>query len=344
MGADPRRQVRAATLVDMSTGIGLEIAPLDNPIASKDHSDVHYVDIVDTAALRRKYGDDPNVGTDEIAEVDFALQDPDGRIRSLPETLRKDALYDWVVASHVIEHTPDLIGWLAEVAEVMVDDGLFLLMIPDRRYTFDVLRPQTTVGQILQAHTAADTVPSERAVYDHIRSFVSVTAPDLWASSAARDYPRQFTLEEAAELRRRVLETGEYSDSHVWMFTPTVFVEQIVDLCQLGLCDFTIERIVPTAFNELEFSAVLRRLPRGLGGEELATARARGMQSFAEEPTGTTLTSGPDNEDRPVPGGKSEGSYPAHTVPAIALSDRELSLIHWKRRIIGRVRSGRRHS
>jgi hypothetical protein len=318
-------------MTDLGRGTGLEIGPLDSPIALRSACDVRYVDVVDTAGLRDKYRDDPNVVTEEIVEVDYALQAPDGTIRSLAEVVREDAPFEWAVASHVIEHVPDLIGWLGEIAEVVADGGHLVLMVPDRRFSFDARRPQTTVGQILQAHSMADTVPSERAVFDHFRSYVDVPTPDLWAGASGEAYPLVFTLEHAEEMRRLAVGDGQYVDSHVWMFTPSVFVEQIVELGSLGLCDFVVDQIVPTRFNEVEFYASLERLPRGLTPEQASAARARGVRSVVDDPApplvqSPDLVATPPLPDQPVEGGT-------------VLSARELRLLHLKRRVMARLRS-----
>src|ERR1035437_3622047 len=69
---------------------------------------------------------------------------------------------------------------------------------------------------------------TERAVFDHFRSYVTVPTSDLWAGKPGSDFPKVFSFDEAAAMRQRTLDTGEYTDSHVWMFTPAVFVDQIV--------------------------------------------------------------------------------------------------------------------
>jgi SAM-dependent methyltransferase len=330
-------------LQDMTQGRGLEIGPLDSPIALKASSDVRYVDIVGSAALHEKYRDDPNVDVASIVDVDFALQDPDGGIHSLPEVAGGDGPYDWVVASHVIEHVPDLIAWLDEVGQVVVDGGQLVLMIPDRRFTFDVLRSQTTVGQMLQAHTSRDVVPSERAVYDHFRSYVDVPATDLWSGRPGTDYPRVFSLDRASALRGQVLETGEYIDSHVWLFTPAVFVEQIVELGMLGLCDFVVAAITPTLVNDLEFFASLRRLPRGLTAGERREAQSSGAQipTGADNGTGEAASAvARDTHHRPGEPSASAGDGPADAgAKSVALSAREERLIMLKRRALTRIRS-----
>ncbi|MBA3780525.1 MAG: methyltransferase domain-containing protein [Nocardioides sp.] len=72
--------------------------------------------------------------------------------------------YAWGIASHVIEHIPDLVGWLAQLADVVADDGVLVLAVPDKGYGFDAHRPLTTVGQILAAHEEGHTRPGVPSV------------------------------------------------------------------------------------------------------------------------------------------------------------------------------------
>lgn len=175
-------------------GTGLEVGPLNRPVALKSLCAVRYVDVFDADTIRHHYRDDPNVNVADIPDLDFCLHTADGQIQSLPEAVGDAAPFQWIVASHVVEHVPDLIGWLDEIAQVLADDGRLVLAVPDRQYTFDVLRPATTVGQILQAHADRDRTPSVRAVFDHFRSVVSASAADLWAGEHPTEDDRMYNL------------------------------------------------------------------------------------------------------------------------------------------------------
>jgi hypothetical protein len=185
------------------------------------------------------------------------------------------------VASHVVEHVPDIISWLAEIAEVLVDGGQLLLVIPDRRFTFDILRPSTTVGQMLQSHELRETRPSVRAVYDMFHSAVTVGAGDAWEGAVPGPEDRRHSLAETTNQVQRT-RNGGYVDCHVWTFTPESFVEQIAELGALELCDLVVETIVSTAQNDIEFYAVLRRLPRGASGEELTATRTASVVEVSD--------------------------------------------------------------
>lgn len=257
---DPRQQ-RYWQLHDFAVGRGLEIGPLHRTIVRRDAADVRYVDVQDQAGLRAHYHGDAAVDPALIPEIDYVLLREDGSARTLAEATVDGAPFAWVMASHVIEHVPDLIGWLGELAEITQDDGVLVLAVPDRRYCFDVLRPPTTVGQMLAAHRDGDTRPSIRAVYDYFAGVVDNHARDLWAGRTP-DYSRRLhTLDQATE-RVAATEAGEYVDCHVWLFSPQSLVEQLHELRITGRSEWMVEEVVETAPQDVEFRVRLRRLPR----------------------------------------------------------------------------------
>lgn len=262
-----RRQKRLWALHDFSVGRGLEIGPLHNRVLYPEQADVHYLDLLDQQGLRTKYAAHPDVYKSQIPEIDYVLFD-DERVRSIPETIGDDDPFDWVVASHVIEHVPDVIGWLQQVAEVTVDGGRLVLVVPDRRYCFDIHRPGTTVGQMLLEHELGSTVPSVRAVYDAKRSHTGRFPPVLaWRGQPPRYDSRQWTLEQVlGEVDRA--RCGEYVDCHVWAFTSGSLVEQLVELRRMGLSPWVVESVQPPPRKKVEFIVVLRRTARGEDASE----------------------------------------------------------------------------
>jgi SAM-dependent methyltransferase len=274
------RRARLMKLVNFSKGRGLEIGPLHSPIVTTDVADVCYVDVFSQDQLRANYANDSNVNVGDIPEMHFVLSGPEG-VRSLSEAVRPAAPFDWVVASHVVEHVPDVISWLAEIAKVLDDGGQLLLVVPDRRFSFDIRRPSTTVGQMLQSYELQETRPSVRAVYDLFRNAVTVAADAAWRGEIPGHEARIHGLAGTMGHVQRARD-GEYVDCHVWTFTPASFVEQIAELGVLELCDFVVERIVPTAQDDIEFYAVLRRLPRGLTRDDLEAAPAAAVLEISD--------------------------------------------------------------
>lgn len=269
-----RRREQFRRLHDFSRGRGLEIGPLDSPIAVVGESDVRYVDVYPTAGVRDHYAADPNVLVELVPEIHYALIEGD-RVQTLSEAAARDAPYDWVMASHVIEHVPDVIGWLRELATLVTEEGALVLAVPDRRYCFDVHRPPTTTGQAIAAHDRGDTRPSIRAVYDFMQSAVFADTAGLWRGErppSRGDRMHQLHQTRAAMDRARA---GEYVDSHVWTWTPDELLTLLRDLRELDLCDWYVEQLVELP-SSVEFHAVMRRLPPGKSPSEAVVPETPG--------------------------------------------------------------------
>ena len=88
-------------------GAGLEIGPSHNPIAPKAKGfNVHILDHASAAELRNKY-QGHGVNLDNIEEVDFVWHG-----EPFPELIGKTGCYDWIIASHVIEHVPNFVSYI----------------------------------------------------------------------------------------------------------------------------------------------------------------------------------------------------------------------------------------
>lgn len=265
------RQIRAGRVlrhIDVSRGRGLEVGPLNHPFVDRAEADVRYVDVHPAEMLRADYAAHTGFDAQSVVDVDHWLITEDGQVRSLPEATADSAPFDWAVASHVIEHVPDLITWLNDVAEVLVDDGLLALVIPDRRYTFDAIRAPTSLGQVLQARHDRDVRPSVRAVFDSTYYARNVPPKDQWHEGAVKDAPPVHPAAYIAEQLERAKAGREYLDAHVWVWTPEELVAQLQALAEFRLIDFAIHAVMPTPDNGIEFYVTLRRLGRELSPEQ----------------------------------------------------------------------------
>lgn len=57
--------------------------------------------------------------------------------------------YDFVLSSHMLEHTANPIQALLEWKRLLVDEGVLVLVLPDKRHTFDHRRPVTTLMHLV---------------------------------------------------------------------------------------------------------------------------------------------------------------------------------------------------
>jgi SAM-dependent methyltransferase len=260
--------------VDASAASLLELGALDRPLAIGPQ--VRYADHLSTAGLIAKYGADPAVTKDSIVQVDYVL---DGRRLS---DIVGDQRFDGVVASHVIEHVPDVIGWLSELAEVLRPGGKVYLYIPDGRYCFDHRRPPTTPGQLLDATLARRKTPSPGAVLDALGLFHHADARQLWRDPAAPAGAAHAANTRVWDFVRSA-EAGDYLDVHCHVFTPAAFLDSLRLLIEGDLIAFGVADFADTAVDELEFLVTLELSPLPPGPERRAALLAT-LPSLAAPP------------------------------------------------------------
>jgi SAM-dependent methyltransferase len=305
---------------------GLEIGPLDKPRFAKGEFRVQYVDHASREDLVAKYATDDAMRDhlDEIVDVDFVWSGD----TTLAQAVGDEAPFDYVFASHVMEHAPDLIGWLREIAAVLRDGGLLCLAVPDKRLCFDVNRGLTEIGDLVDAHLRGLRAPGYRQIWDFHSKIVEVDAAALWAGTA--DYSGQWRQDLdpdqwAYELCLKHRDTGEYIDGHCQVFTPASFLDVYAHLVALDLIDYRIATFVPSAPGTIEFRVVLEKLPA-----DRAPAERRAIQ----------LASIPELVDTvPPPPPSPPGSAPRTNPTFFVVTPREEALIRSKRRT---VEAGRR--
>ena len=212
---------------------GLEIGPSYNPIAARRLG--YHVDVLDhtsTEGLRSKYANEPNIDVGLIEEVDFVWTDG-----SLCETVGAVASYDYIVASHVIEHTPDFLGFLNQCSALLKSDGRIVLAVPDKRRCFDACRPLTSLGEILQAHHEGRTRHTPATAFDHVAYMVTLDGRSGWARGADGCVAMANDLGFAKAVYERSLSDPAYHDFHAWVFTPSSFRLIMSDLAAIGETD-----------------------------------------------------------------------------------------------------------
>jgi SAM-dependent methyltransferase len=254
---NPVRAVRAA-----------EIGPLNRPLLGKTAVGpggvVFYVDHCDTDTLRAKWANDPSVDT-AVLHVDAVWGDVDLRGAIDRSALAVDqgligAPLDFVVASHVIEHVPDVVSWLQEIAHVLRPDGRLRLAVPDKRFTFDLLRQPSSLAQVCEAYVCRWRRPSPGQILDFAINEVVVDQQQAWRGEVDRAALRHpHTLAGAMAVARDSADNGTYHDVHCWVFTPDSFAALFEALAREGLVPFACERLIDTPEPELEFYAWLRR-------------------------------------------------------------------------------------
>ncbi len=206
---------------------------------------IRYVDYLPTEELRASQ-QDPSVVVADIVDVDIVWG-----ARSLRELVGEPV--DYVLASHVIEHVPDLIGWLLELHDVLRPGGTLGLAIPDRRFTFDLWRRESTLAEMVEAYLLRLRRPSVRQVFDAASLAVPVDPAAAWRADLREGAPPSGKLAAAFGLARSLAEAPRHIDAHCWVFTPASFLDGVEALLRLGVFPYTIAEFRPTEPGSLEF-------------------------------------------------------------------------------------------
>lgn len=222
-----------------ASGTGLEIGPSYNPLLrKKDGYRVETLDYADQGALLAKYAHTPHVDLSNIEPVDHVS---DGR--SMVDVIGKTGCYDFIIASHVIEHTPDLIGFLQDCDKLLKPAGTLLLAVPDKRCCFDVFHSLTSTGDTLEAYHKGRTHPGYGAIFDAV-AYGATRNGDIGWPKEARDNRQLFqTLEDAYRIARASRDSGIYTDIHVWRFVPASFELILHDLAAGGEISLRVKHI-----------------------------------------------------------------------------------------------------
>ncbi len=217
------------SLIDID-GCGLEIGPSFRPLVKKSSgAKVEVVDYTDAAGLKEHYRDNKHVNLENIEEVDYVVQRG-----AIFEAVGRNNYYDYIVASHVIEHTPDMLGFLKDCAKLLKDTGILLLAVPDKRHCFDVFQPLTSTGSVLQAHLDGRTRPTPGAVFDD-RAYNAIRKGDIaWGLGATGDLQFYLEINQAKAHFANERWASNYIDVHTWRFVPSSFRLIINDLYELG--------------------------------------------------------------------------------------------------------------
>lgn len=236
----------------------LEIGPGGNPTFRRPAFNVRYLDVLDAPALRALAHEQPWVDATQIPDIDHVWRGQ--RYRELIA-----ARFDAAFSSHAVEHQPCLVRHLNDVADVLRPRGWYFLVVPDKRYCFDHFMPETTVGEVVEAHLEGRTRHAARHILDHGLMCAHNEAHVHWEDNHGADPRDEAMTEELGKRVRQYLadrpgQGDTYMDTHAWRFTPHGFRYVLSVLRAAGLTRFSVERVYPTMRPSFEFFAVLRRV------------------------------------------------------------------------------------
>jgi hypothetical protein len=261
----PDRRSVLLSLFDPA-GHGLEIGASFNPLLPKREGyDVEVLDHASTQDLVRKYRD-AGVDVSRIETVDHVCSGG-----SMLEAIGRKGCFDFIVASHVIEHAVDLLGFLRDCQELLTSEGTVVLAVPDKRYSFDVLRPLTSTGSVLQAHIEGRKRHSPGALFDEVAYNCLREGALAWPPGAAGPLAFAAPLQDAREIFEEASGNAVFHDIHAWQFTPSSFRLVANDLYETGYLALREHKVLEGSG---EFFVTLSRSGSGPAFNRLQLAQA----------------------------------------------------------------------
>jgi|HubBroStandDraft_1064217.scaffolds.fasta_scaffold88926_2 SAM-dependent methyltransferase len=225
----------------------LEIGPYVYP---KIHgARVKYFDVLDGAGLLARAA---AIGYPGQIEPKIDYVSPTGDLAIVDQNA-----FDVVFSCHCLEHVPDLIRHLDEVARILRPGGRYILMLPDKRFCHDHYMPTSRVADVIQAH-------HERRTIHNLASFIEggafVTHNDSkrhWSG----DHGVPKILEEPnaipTAMQSYLDADGRYTDMHAWWFTPRSFREILLQLASVQLTRLRPDIVLGTPRDRNTFNAIL---------------------------------------------------------------------------------------
>ena len=234
--ADSRSE-KILKLIDNKSLLGLEIGPSYNPIAPKREGwNIEIVDHLSSEELREKY-QAWGVNIELIEPVDYIVG-----AEGLYAAIGNNDCYDYIIASHVIEHMPDLIQFLIDCQNLLKINGILSLVVPDKRFCFDAMKPLTTTGQVLQAHIERRKRHSPGVIYDAYSLHANKSGSIVWPGNLDQsDLTFAHSVMEAKALMDDYVLHDKYVDVHAWQFEYASFKKLILDIIEMKFIDMKID-------------------------------------------------------------------------------------------------------
>ncbi len=227
----------------------LEILPGFAPLCTGPN--VNYFEINTKEELINR-AETLNVDTIKIPDVRY--YQPNGDLTAINRE------FDFVVSSHVLNRQPDPIKHLQQIENMLTDNGCLMMVLPDKRYTYDQNYPETTLTSVLVRHMETRTMPTSE---DYLAGSIMRThgeANDHWKGDHGQPYPdlneRLSTLKTVNNWNINGLPDREITTN---AFTPDSFRTLVQMLKDAGFINLDVTRIYPTTFNKQEFYVILQR-------------------------------------------------------------------------------------
>jgi hypothetical protein len=229
----------------------LEIGPFDSPVLNISSFNVKYFDVLDKEGLKLR-AVQHNRNYNSVPEIDFVNND--GSLNVVNEK------FDVVLSCHCIEHQIDFIKHLKDVSCLLNNTGVYVVILPDKRYCFDHFIKETTIADVINTHKLGTSVNHTlKSVIEHRALTCHNDTFRHWNNDHGSLDVKSESVRKAIKEYEEGIKHNKYIDVHSLQFTPTSFRNIIDLLYELEYIDFKIKRVYPTIKNSNEFFVILEK-------------------------------------------------------------------------------------
>lgn len=213
---------REATARRHLRGHGLEIGPLHAPIPVPEGVSVRFVDLFSREDNIERF---PDLPAEEIVEPDL-LEDGFDLHSVAP------ASQDFVIASHVLEHSHNPIQVLLSWSRVTRPGGVLYLIVPIAEGCFDAGREPSTLSHWIEDYelcARGEREAMRERDRQHYREWVSISEPRIFRAQGHDFAPPS---EEAVAIRVQQL-LDDRTEIHFHTFSPESFRALLEHFCRV---------------------------------------------------------------------------------------------------------------
>ena len=225
-------------------GTGLEIGALHRPLKVPETVTVRYVDCVTREQNIEKFPELPVMDIVPVTVIDDGFE-----LSSI-----EDCSYDFVIANHVLEHSPNPIQVLKNWVRVLRPDGILFTTIPVAEKCFDKGRSLTTIEHLIDDHQLYMNNAEEEILErnkEHLREWINISERAIFENRNPN-----YRHPTSEEIERRIKnEDMSACEMHYHTFSRTSYIELLVYFATTIATFVTIEEV---AENSSEIISILR--------------------------------------------------------------------------------------
>lgn len=159
-----------------------------------------------------------------------------------------------ILSCHSIEHQTNFIKHLTNVSGLLKNNGVYVVICPDKRYCFDHFIKETTIADIINMNYINNEKHTIKSVIEHRALTCHNDCGRHWNNDHGTP-----NIENIKNAINEYETTEGYIDVHALQFTPESFQGIIDILKKNNFIDLYCDRVYPTLRNSCEFYAVLRK-------------------------------------------------------------------------------------